>query len=623
MRALCASALLLGFLAPPALANPPKLSGTARLDVSAQPAVGALTAGAATTGGGSVDRMTWLSPDEQARTCVGYWPIRHFNWTEVGLVFVPQSNGLVTIDLLGPWEMSPTGTIYLQEVLWDAVTATGAMLTNGSFETLASGRPVGWINPWGGPVVVGGEPAAVDGTNHVAAWHDRRLQTTLSVTGGVPVEIRAWARAKLPAGFVDNPRIADPDSAGHRAARRFMRGVNFSNFFEAPAGQDWGGGPLGPADFDAVRALGFDHVRLPVSWNYHTGPGPAHTISNAFFVRVDAVVTGLLARGVNVLLNLHHFNEFYSDPAASTNKLYAIWDQLAAHYSGFPDALAFEILNEPHNNATTEFMNGVYAHLLPRLRQMHPERPMFVGPGQWNGIGELANLRLPADDSNLVVTVHSYAPFFYTHQGATWAGTQPYTTNVVYPGPPPAPVTPHPVSAQDPSVVAWFDQYNTLPTAQNPCSSNAFAGALDLAREWSAYYGRPVHVGEFGAYGTSDPASRVRFYREMREAMDRRGLGWASWDWKAGFHFWDRSTNGPAPGMREAFFPTPQISWLDGVLHIGGEAAVGKRMVLQRAPDPTAQWSVVTSQAQREINFAFASGDPATSAIFRVVWEYP
>jgi hypothetical protein len=33
--------------------------------------------------------------------------------------------------------------------------------------------------------------------------------------------------------------------------------------------------------------------------------------------------------------------------------------------------------------------------------------------------------------------------------------------------------------------------------------------------------------------------------------MDRRGLGWASWDWKSGFYFWDRSTNGPAPGMRE------------------------------------------------------------------------
>ncbi len=111
-------------------------------------------------------------------------------------------------------------------------------------------------------------------------------------------------------------------------------------------------------------------------------------------------------------------------------------NQLATHYSGFPESLAFEILNEPHQNASTEFMNGVYAHLLPLLRQTHPDRPIFVGPGQWNGIGELPNLRLPADDSNLVVTVHSYAPFLYRHQGTTRAGTLPYPTNVVYPGPP-------------------------------------------------------------------------------------------------------------------------------------------------------------------------------------------
>lgn len=606
-----------------AAANPAKLAATARLDVYAQPAVGALTMGAAAVGGGSLDRMTWLPASEQKRTYVGHWPIRHFGWTEVGLDFVPQSNGVITIDLLGPWELSPTGTLYVQEVLWDAITATGVALTNGSFELLVSDQPAGWINPWGGPVVVGTEPLAVHGTHHVAVWHDRRAQATLSVTGGVPVSIRAWARAKIPDGFVDHPRVADPNSAGHRAARRFMRGVNFSNFFESPAGQDWGGGPLGPDDFDAVRALGFDHVRLPVSWNYHTGPGPAFAISNEFFARVDAVVTGLLARGIQVLINVHHFDEFYAAPAASTNKLFAIWDQLAAHYAGFPDALAFEILNEPHDNATTELMNDVYADIVPRLRQTHPERTFFVGPGQWNAISELTHLRLPANDSNIIVTVHSYAPFLYTHQGATWAGPQPYTTNVVYPGPPPTPVVPHPVSAQDPSVAAWFDQYNTLPTALNPCSSNAFIAALEFAREWAAYYGRPVHVGEFGAYSTSDAVSRARFYREMREAMDRRGLGWAAWDWKAGFYFWDRVAHEPAPGFREAFFPAPRISWVDGALRVGGEAAVGKRLVLQRATDPAAPWSNVAMQIQQEPHFEFGPSLPEAHACFRVVWEFP
>lgn len=593
------------------------------MDVAARTAVGALEEGASSAGGGSVSRMTWAPTGEQVRTYTANWPIRHFNWTDVGVSFRPASNGIVDVDLLGPWEMSPSGTIYKQEVLWDVVTAHGATLTNGSFEHLDGGVPAGWSNPWGGPVELATNPPPPDGIYAANVWHDRRLRVSIAVTGGVPVEIRAKARARIPDGYADNPRILGSNTPAHQAARRFMRGVNFSNFFEAPAGEDWGGGPLGPADFDAVLAQGFDHVRLPVSWNYHTGPTPTFTISNAFFARVDAVVTGLLARGVNVLLNLHHFNEFYASPPAWTNKLIAMWDQLAAHYAGFPDGLAFEILNEPHDSATTEFMNGVYAHVLPRIRASHPERAIFVGPGGYNAIGELVNLRLPANDSNLVVTVHSYEPFLYTHQGATWAGTAPYTTNVVYPGPPPAPMTPHPVSAQEPWVVEWFYQYNTLPTALNPCSSNAFQAALQLARDWADYYGRPVHVGEFGVFSTSDAVSRVRFYREMREAMDRLGLGWAAWDWKSGFYYWDRSTNAPAPGMRDAFFPQPRISWRFDPLGIVGEAAVGKRMILERALEPGLPWWPEQTQQLVSPMIEFINLEAQSRAVYRVVWIWP
>ena len=530
--------------------NPPNLAAQARLDVNASPEVGSLRQGSAVFGGGQALRMNWLGEAEQRRTYVAHWPIAHIRWSEVGFRFVPASNGVIALDLLGPWEKSPGGALYLQEVLWDALTVSGAVLTNGGFE-----QPDGWANPWGGPVLFEQDQPAREGARSARVWHDRRLRTSLRVTGGQEVTVRAWVRARVPDGYVDQPRLADTNSAAHRTARKFMRGVNFSNFFEAPAGEDWGGGPLGTSDFAAVRAQGFDHVRLPVSWNYHTGPGPTYTISNAFFTQVDAVVTGLLARGVNVLLNLHHFNEFYADPAGWTNKLYALWDQLAVHYDGYPDGLAFEILNEPHDNATTEVMNGIYAHLLPRLRLTHPQRTLFVGPGQWSSIEQLPALRLPADDRNLVVTVHNYQPFYFTHQGASWTGPSTATTNLVYPGPPPRPVVPHPDAAGDRGVVAWLERYNTLPRADNPCSSNAFEQSFCYARDWSDYYGRPIYVGEFGAFHVADQASRARFYREMRESLDRHGLGWAIWDWKSGFFFWDRKTGAPAPGLREALFP--------------------------------------------------------------------
>ena len=34
-------------------------------------------------------------------------------------------------------------------------------------------------------------------------------------------------------------------------------------------------------------------------------------------------------------------------------------------------------------------------------------------------------------------------------------------------------------------------------------------------------------------------------------------MGWAIWDWKAGFRYWDEKAGRPEPGMHEALFGSP------------------------------------------------------------------
>ena len=46
------------------------------------------------------------------------------------------------------------------------------------------------------------------------------------------------------------------------------------------------------------------------------------------------------------------------------------------------------------------------------------------------------------------------------------------------------------------------------------------------------------------------PTITVRF----RESAEKAGIGWAIWDWKAGFHYWNDKTGKPEPGMHEALF---------------------------------------------------------------------
>ncbi|MGH8024693.1 MAG: glycoside hydrolase family 5 protein, partial [Limisphaerales bacterium] len=205
--------------------------------------------------------------------------------------------------------------------------------------------------------------------------------------------------------------------------------------------------------------------------------------------------------------------------------------------------------------ATTAIMNPIYARAIRQIRRTNPRRVIFVEPGGWGSIKELKNLVLPPD-KNVIVSVHCYEPFMFTHQGATWAGPMPRQTGIHFPGPPAMPLVPDPSLHLPTAALDWIHRYNTLPADKNPCSATAFEGQLKYAREWSDYYGRPIHLGEFGCFTTADPASRARLYAAYRKALGRDKIGWAIWDWSAGFRYWNKAKNRPMPGMHAALFGT-------------------------------------------------------------------
>ena len=157
------------------------------------------------------------------------------------------------------------------------------------------------------------------------------------------------------------------------------------------------------------------------------------------------------------------------------------------------------------------------ARALGAVRRTNPGRVVVLGPAGWNGAGELRLLKVP-DDSDLVVTVHDYAPFAFTHQGAEW------------------------VSPAPPAGVA--------------CCSAAqraeMVAPLDVARAWSAAARYPVFVGEFGAYGRGDDASRAEYTRTMRDAMAARGMSWTYWEFAAGFGVYDPAAHAFRQGLLDA-----------------------------------------------------------------------
>ena len=613
-------------LASPAQSNPVKLATTARFDLSADANVGVLTNGYLSVGSGNSDRQTWLDPTNQPGTYTVNFNVNHFAWTPASFKFTPAGSGTVGLTIRGPYEQSPgNGPIYKEEVLFDACSAKNAFLPNGSFETSAAGVPTGWWRTYGVDATVNKGPITpVDGTAYARVWHDGPFSCNLVVTSGLPVTLNFFARAVLPANVPDMAIVPGTNTPAHLAARHFMRGVNMGNYLEVPPGQYWNT-TYTTNDFIHIRAQGFDHVRIPGGWNYWVGPGPAYTVSNSYFAREDFMVTNVLNQGLAAIVNIHNWNEFATNALAYTNEFYSIWSQIAAHYAASPPQLAFELINEPNGpGSSTAILNPIYAEAIRRIRLTNPNRTIFVGPSQWQGISELGNLLLPPGDTNLIVSVHCYDPFYFTHQGATWPGPDTATVGVIFPGPPSVPLTP--AAGIGSYVTNWIADYNTLPADGNPSSPLAFTAELQFAAQWAAHYGRPVHVGEFGAYTMGDPVSRAHFYAAFRNVADANGLGWAMWDWNAGFQYWNPDTGRPAPGMPAAMFPPPQLATSQAG-RISVSAAISKSLRLDRAFSlgPGSAWSPLQTNSLSAPTWLYT--DPlllgTNAAFYRGVWLKP
>jgi len=213
--------------------------------------------------------------------------------------------------------------------------------------------------------------------------------------------------------------------AQHAPSAGLGRGVNFGNMLEAPFEGAWGLF-VEPEFFTRVVDAGFDHIRIPVSWTHHAETEAPYTVDPEFFARVDEVLTMAEAIEVKVILNDHHHDELDNDPIAETPRFLAIWDQIATRYADKGDWLLFEILNEPHGqfNETPELWNEVQAETLKVIRATNPTRKVVISPVHFNSLHHLEHLEIP-DDQNLIASIHYYAPFTFTHQGATWTEPMP------------------------------------------------------------------------------------------------------------------------------------------------------------------------------------------------------
>jgi endoglucanase len=287
---------------------------------------------------------------------------------------------------------------------------------------------------------------------------------------------------------------------------RIGRGMNFGDALEAPSEGEWGI-VLKEEYFQKAKDAGFSAIRLPVRWNAHALDSAPFTIFPSFFDRVDWAVENGLSRGMVVILDFHHFLPYMDCAACERSRLLMLWDQIADHYRGYPPELVFELLNEPTDAVPAAEWNDAMASALGIIRASNPWRIVVVGPVGWNGRSALPTLDLPEDDRGLIVTFHYYEPFHFTHQGADWA------------------------EGSD----AWL---GTTWTGSAP-EQQAVRTDFESVAVWGAAHGRPIFLGEFGAYDKADMDSRARWTASVARQAESFSFSWAYWEFCSGFGAYD------------------------------------------------------------------------------------
>jgi hypothetical protein len=367
-------------------------------------------------------------------------------------------------------------------------------------------------------------------------------------------------------------------AAGARAAppamTKFHRGINvwpwFSLTKEYPApSTDYPWPPFQEqrpiptrTDLRRLRAAGFDFIRIPVD------PGPLLSFAqdqrslllNSLIDAVEQAVAADLSVIVNIQAN--ESTHYWVSERMIGSRAAPAFDQYRHLVVEVAEALervevarlALEPVNEPPQACGSRDWNAVQAELLTQARSVAPKLTL-IATGACGSM--VSGLQKVAPSPLLILqpilfTFHFYEPYLFSHQGALWMREPIYRWLNDVPWPASAGTLQQTLSsvsrrmAEDTSYssqdkAAEFKEIQRVLreyfTAQ---PARPFIDHyLDLVQDWATSNGissAQILMGEFGAlrsdngYMAAKAADRVRYIRDVREAVEAKGFPWAFWN---------------------------------------------------------------------------------------------
>ena len=311
-------------------------------------------------------------------------------------------------------------------------------------------------------------------------------------------------------------------------------GWNLGNSLDATGGSgldtetSWSNPKTTQALIDKVKSLGFNTVRVPVSWGKHVS-GDNYTIDSAWLARVKEVVDYCYKNDMYVILNIHHDTKssesasgagYYprSSAYSSSEKFVtSVWSQMAEYFKDYDYHLIFETLNEPRLIGTgyewwfskwnipsevkdaIDCINKLNQKAVDTIRDTGSNNRgrLIMCPGYDASIdgATVSGFKLPTDISGnknrIAVSVHAYSPYNFAMNIDTSNGaTSTYSSSIK-------------------------DELKNL-----------FSTLKSNFRD----KGIPVVIGEFGSTDKNNTAERVKWATDYTALAKKNNIPCVLWD---------------------------------------------------------------------------------------------
>ena len=309
-------------------------------------------------------------------------------------------------------------------------------------------------------------------------------------------------------------------------------GWNLGNSLDATGGSgldtetSWSNPKTTQALIDKVKSLGFNTVRVPVSWGKHVS-GSNYTIDSAWLARVKEVVDYCYKNDMYVILNIHHDTKssasasgagYYprSSAYSSSEKFVtSVWSQAAEYFKDYDYHLIFETLNEPRLIGTSyewwfnkwsipsevkdaiDCINKLNQKAVDTIRDTGSNNRgrLIMCPGYDASIdgATVSGFKLPTDISGnknrIALSVHAYSPYNFAMNVGS-GSTSTYTSSI----------------------------------------KNELQGLFSTLKSNFRDKGIPVVIGEFGSTDKNNTAERVKWATDYTALAKKNNIPCVLWD---------------------------------------------------------------------------------------------